>query len=185
MFTRVYIYIYIYIYSFFFFYCILAKISPRIECILHEPVKYFTSRCNMTCMFTAGDCSTTTYDAEIHSMYSDKLYVYRSDFAGSTLITSSHSVKTAMLIRLSRMQMYATNYEGYNYYRQETGLFAFDTMYMGLNRVVDYIHGSASAGRTGRGMCSVCIYFLKDTVEDLHGYRCGVISDSIMAKKDN
>ncbi|KAK2171353.1 hypothetical protein NP493_1066g02007 [Ridgeia piscesae] len=126
----------------------------------------------------AGDSGTTRYDAEIHSMYSDKLYVYRSDVGGSTLITSSHSVKTAMLIRLSRMQMYVTNYEGYNYYRQETGLFAFDTMYMGLNRVVANLHGSPSGARTGRGLCSVCIYFLKDTVGDLHGHT-PVMSDIV------
>ena len=84
-------------------------------------------------------------------------------------MTSSDAVKTAMLIRLSKMQMYATNYEGYNYYTQDEGLFAFDTMYMGLNRVVKSISGPASTSRTGQGLCSVCIYFLKETVKDLHG----------------
>ena len=75
-------------------------------------------------------------------------------------MTSSYAVKTAMLIRLSKMQMYATNYEGYNYYKQDEGL------YIGVNRVVKSIYGYS--GCTGRGLCSVCIYFLKDTVKDLH-----------------
>ena len=125
------------------------------------------SRYNMTCVVTAGDSGTTHYDAEIHS-YNNYLKVYRSDVGGSSLMTSTTSVKTAMLIRLSKMQMYATNYEGFNYYKQDKGLFAFDTMYMGLNRVVHYIYGYPSGGRTGRGLCSVCIYFLKETVRDLH-----------------
>ena len=67
------------------------------------------------------------------------------------------------------MQMYATNYEGFNYYKADNGLFAFNTMYLGLNRVVSHIKGPPSAGRKGQGLCSVCIYFLKETVEDLHG----------------
>ena len=115
-----------------------------------------------------GDSSTTLYDAEIHSYY-NYLKVYRSDVGGSSLMTSTTSVKTAMLIRLSKKQMYVTNYEGFNYYKQDSGLFAFDAMYMGLNRVVGNIYGSPSMSRTGRGLCSVCIYFLKDTVKDLHG----------------
>ena len=122
----------------------------------------------MTCVFTAGDSGTTHYDAEIQGKGS-YLTAYRSDMGGSSLITSTTSVKTAMLIRLSHMQMYATNYEDFNYYKEDKGLFAFNTMYMGLNRVVHYISGSANGGRTGRGLCSVCIYFLKYTVKDLHG----------------
>ena len=38
-------------------------------------------------------------------------------------------------------------------------------MYMGLNRVVSSIYGSTY--RTGRGLCSVCVSFLKETAEDL------------------
>ncbi|KAI0208607.1 hypothetical protein LSAT2_006707 [Lamellibrachia satsuma] len=110
----------------------------------------------------SGDSHTTVYDAEIHSSHNN-LYVYRSDVGGSSLVTSSDAVKTAMLIRLSKNQMYSTNYEGFNYYKQDKGLFAFDTMYMGLNRVV------GSKYRTGQGLCSVCIYFLKESVQDLHG----------------
>ncbi|KAK2168339.1 hypothetical protein NP493_1234g00009, partial [Ridgeia piscesae] len=114
----------------------------------------------------AGDSGSTRQDAEIHS-YNEYLKVFRSDVGGSSCLTSNqNTVKTAMLIRLSKMQMYATNYEGFDYYKQDRGLFAFDTMYMGLNRVVSYIYGSSS--RTGRGLCSVCIYFLKDSVRDLH-----------------
>ena len=90
-----------------------------------------------------GDSSTTLYDAEIHS-YNNYLKVYRSDVGGSSLMTSTTSVKTAMLIRLSKKQMYVTNYEGFNYYKQDKGLFAFDAMYMGLNRVVGNIYGSPS-----------------------------------------
>ncbi|KAI0234908.1 hypothetical protein LSAT2_014727 [Lamellibrachia satsuma] len=113
-----------------------------------------------------GDSGTTRCDAEIHS-YRDYLKVFRSDVGGSTLLKSQRfAVKTAMLIRLSKNQMYAANYEGFNYYIQDRGLFAFDTMYMGLNRVVSSIYGSTY--RTGRGLCSVCIYFLKETVYDIH-----------------
>ena len=74
-----------------------------------------------------------------------------------------------MLIRLSKFQMYATNYEGYNYYNQHEGLFVFDTMYMGLNRVADSSRWSSR--RTDRGLGSVCIYFLKDSVASLHAPR--------------
>ena len=119
-------------------------------------------------IFTAGDSGTTHYDAEVQGK-SNYLSAYRSDVGGSTLITSTTSVKTAMLIRLSKMQMYATNYEGFNYYKEDSGLFIFNTMYMGLNRVVHHISGYPSGGRTGRGLCSVCIYFLRETVKDLHG----------------
>ena len=138
--------------------------------MLLKPLISYTSCFNMLLVSAAGDSGTTHYDAEIHS-YNNYLKAYRSDVGGSSLITSTTSVKTAMLIRLSKMQMYATNYEGYNYYKQDKGLFAFDMMYMGLNRVVKSIYGPPSAGRRGRGLCSVCIYFLKETVRDLHGPR--------------
>ena len=118
-------------------------------------------------LFAGGDALSTLYDAEIHS-YSKYLKVYRSDVGGSGLLISSKAVKTAMLIRLSNNQMYVTNYEGYNYYKEHNGLFAFDTMYMGLNRVVHRRFGSPVRNRKGRGLCSVCIYFLKNTVKSLH-----------------
>ena len=110
---------------------------------------------------------STLYDAEIHSI-NKYLRVYRSDVGGSGLLTKSYAVKTAMLIRLSKNQLYVTNYEGYSYYKEHKGLFAFDTMYMGLNRVIRRLSGSPVANRKGRGLCSVCIYFLKDTVRSLH-----------------
>ena len=102
------------------------------------------------------------YDAEIHS-FNGGLNVYRSDVGGKGRLMASNAVKTAMLIRLSKNHMYFTNYEDVNYYKQDKGLFAFDTMYMGLNRVV------LTSGRPGKGLCSVCIYFLKESVQDLHG----------------
>ena len=43
------------------------------------------------------------------------MYVFENDYQGSDLLESSASVKSAMLIQLSKFQMYATNYEGYNY----------------------------------------------------------------------
>ncbi|KAI0234907.1 hypothetical protein LSAT2_014726 [Lamellibrachia satsuma] len=113
----------------------------------------------------AGDSRSTQYDAEIHS-YNTNLKVFRSDVGGSNLVTSNKSVKKAMLLRLSHNQMYATDYEHINYYKEDIGLFSFDTMYMGLNRVVQSYRGRAT--RTGRGLCSVCIQFLEDTVKDLH-----------------
>jgi len=126
------------------------------------------SRLVAVCLLTGPFSSTTRYNAEIHS-YDNYLEVYRSDAGGSSLITSTPSVKTAMLIRLSAMRMYVTNYEGFNDYTEDSGLFYFNTMYMGLNRVVDYLFGLPSPGRTGGGLCSVCIYFLKENVIDLHG----------------
>ena len=114
----------------------------------------------------AGDSGSTRHDAEIHS-YNDYMKVFRSDVGGSSCLTSKrNTIKTAMTIQLSKNQMYATNYAGFNYYTQDRGLFAFDTMYMGLNRVVSSLYGSRS--RTGRGLCRVCIYFLKESVRDLH-----------------
>ena len=122
------------------------------------------------CLFTGADSggATNELDAEIHS-YNNYLKAYRSVLKHNSLITSTSSVKTALLIRLSRMQMYVTNYEGFNYYKEDGGLFYLSTTYLGLNRVVKHIYGPPSAGRTGRGLCSVCISFLKQTVKELHG----------------
>ena len=123
------------------------------------------SRLVAICLFSDGHPGITLLDAEIHS-YNNYFYAYRTD-RDSSLIRAAPSVKTAMLIRLSKMQMYVTNYEGFNYYKQDKRLFFFDTMYMGLNRVVQPINGPPSAGHTGRGLCSVCISFLVESVTDL------------------
>ena len=129
-----------------------------------------------------GDSSTTHYDAEIHS-YNTGMYVFKNDYQGSDILEARAPVKSAMLIRLSKFQMYATNYEGYNYYNQSEGLFVFDTMYMGLNRVVDSSRWSSR--RTGRGLCSVCIYFLKDSVASLHAPRRPISAvDAVSAVAD-
>ena len=120
------------------------------------------------CLFIGAYSDTNHHDADIHS-YNNYLKAYRSHVGRSSLITASPSVKTAMLIQLSRMQMYATNKEGFNYYTEDSGLFLLNQVYMGLNRVVRNIYGPPNAGRTGRGLCSVCISFLKETVTDLHG----------------
>ena len=128
--------------------------------------------------FVGGDSSTTHYDAEIHS-YNSGMYAFENDYQGSDNLEASPSVKSAMLIRLSKFQMYATNYEGYNYYNAHKGLFAFDTMYLGLNRVV------GSSSRSGRGMCSVCIYFLKESTASLHDPRRPISAvDAISAVAD-
>ena len=82
---------------------------------------------------------------------------------------SSPSVKTALLIRLSTMQMYATNYEDFNYYKESGGLLHLRTTYLGLNRVVYNPYKQPNADRTGRGLCSVCMSFMKQTVKELHG----------------
>ena len=127
------------------------------------------SRLVAMCLFT-GDAigrMTNSLNAEIHS-YNNYLKAYRSILRRSSLITSTTSVKTALLIRLSAMKMNVTNYEGFNYYKADGGLFAFNTMYMGLNRVVKHSKGPPNAGRTGRGLCSVCISFLKESVSELH-----------------
>ena len=132
--------------------------------------------------FVGGDSSTTHYDAEIHS-YNSGMYVFENDYQGSDILAASASVKSAMLIRLSKFQMYATNYEGYNYYNAHKGLFAFDTMYIGLNRVVDSSRWSSR--RTGRGLCSVCIYFLKESTASLHDPRRPISTvDAISAVAD-
>jgi len=148
-----------------------------IACVSHYYYKSITTGIKTTyltndmaahsLLSAGGDMLSTLYDAEIHSI-NKYLRVYRSDVGGSGLLTKSYAVKTAMLIRLSKNQLYVTNYEGYSYYKEHNGLFAFDTMYMGLNRVIRRLSGSPVANRKGRGLCSVCIYFLKDTVRSLH-----------------
>jgi len=62
--------------------------------------------------------------------------------------------------------MYVTNYAGYTTYKSDTGLFVYkhygilrNNIYLGLNRVIHNFKGSPHWGRTGRGLCSVCIYF--------------------------
>ena len=128
-------------------------------------------------VFLGGDSSTTHHHAEIHS-YNTGMYVFKNDYQGSDILEASASVKSVMLIRLSKFQMYATNY-----YKQHKGLFVFDTMYMGLNRVVDSSRWSSR--RTGRGLCSVCIYFLKDSVASLHAPRRPISSvDAVSAVAD-
>ena len=127
------------------------------------------SRLVAMCFLTGADSGANTYvlNAEIHS-YNNYLKAYRSAVGGNNLIKLSRSVKKKLLIRLSTRQMFVTNHEGFNYYKEDSGLFAFNTMYMGLNRVVDNIYGPPIAGRTGRGLCSVCISFMNKSVSDLH-----------------
>ena len=133
----------------------------RISVLLTYP-NYYTYCYYFGPCFAGGGSRLTVYGAENYS-HNINLFVYRSDVGGSSIMASSNEVKTAMLIRLSKNQMYSTNYEGFNCYKQDKGLFAFDMMYMGLNRVVGSSH------RPGEGLCSVCIYFLKESVQDLHG----------------
>ena len=121
------------------------------------------------CLLTGADNGANhfVFNAEIHS-YNNYLKAFRSGVGGNNILTSATSVKNALLIRLSTGQMYVTNYEGFNYYKEDSGLFAFNTMYIGMNGGVDDIFGPPIAGRRGRGVCSVCIYFLYESVSDLH-----------------
>ena len=70
-----------------------------------------------------------------------------------------------MLIRIYHRAMYLTNYAGYTFGTNDEGLFTYksngisDNIYLGLNRVIHDFHGNPHWGRTGRGLCSVCIYF--------------------------
>ena len=122
----------------------------------------------MICVSTGSYSSANRYEAEIRG-YNKYLMVDHEQFAdGSSVKIHSPTIKTAMLIRLSKQQMSVTNYYGYNIYRQDPGLFKFDTMYMGLNRVIQSSNTNPTDGRTGRGLCSVCIYFLKETARDLY-----------------
>ena len=104
---------------------------------------------------SAGDYLSTLYDAEIHAVGST-MRVYRSDVGGSGLLaTLTNTVKNDMSVRLAKNEMYETNYAGSNVYLKDKGLFYFDTMYMGLNRVVY----TKANNRVGTGLCSVSITF--------------------------
>ena len=127
------------------------------------------SRLVAMCLLTGADNGANhfVFNAEIHS-YNNYLKAFRSGVGGNNALTSAPSVKKALLIRLSAMKMYITNYEGFNYYKEDRGLFAFNTMYMGMNGGVDDIFGPPIAGRRSRGVCSVCISFLYESVSELH-----------------
>ena len=72
----------------------------------------------------------------------------------------THTVKASMHIQVGKFELYMTNYDGSNLYTNDTSLFNLSKMYMGLNRVIQsYTSSYVSAGRTGTGLCSVCIDF--------------------------
>ena len=115
-------------------------------------------------MYTISGGTTTLYDAEIHALGST-MRVYRSDVGGSGLLAAlTKTVKNEMSIRLARDEMYATNYAGSNVYLKDKGLFYFDTMYMGLNRVVY----TKVNNRVGTGLCSVTIEFSADGIPNIY-----------------
>ncbi|KAI0217210.1 hypothetical protein LSAT2_030905, partial [Lamellibrachia satsuma] len=102
-----------------------------------------------------GDYLSTLYDAELHAL-GRTMRVYRSDVGGSGLLAAlANTVKSKMSIRLAKEEMYATNYAGSNVYLKDKGLFYFDKIYMGLNRVVY----TKVNNRVGTGLCYVSISF--------------------------
>ena len=104
-----------------------------------------------------GDYWTTKDDAEIHS-YDKWFRVFLSEKAGTkALLNRQYAVQTQVFIQLSLNQIIASGGGGFNFYKNTNGLFAMDTMYLGLNRVIHNYRGSTS--RTGSGLCKVCIYF--------------------------
>ena len=124
-------------------------------------------QCMMYLLPSGGDITPGTLnDAEIWGYYSI-LRAKRNNHQGTTtLIYRPGKVRSAMLIRIYHRAMYLTNYAGYNYYKNDAGLFTYktnngisDNIYLGLNRVIHNFQGNPYWGRTGRGLCSVCIYF--------------------------
>ena len=124
-------------------------------------------QCLLYLLPSGGDISPgTVRDAEIWGYYSSLGAYGNKKWGKKQLIYQYGRVKSAMLIRLYRNAMYVTNYAGYNTYRSYKGLFAYkhrgvlrNNIYLGLNRVIHNYKGSPHWGRTGRGLCSVCIYF--------------------------
>ena len=121
---------------------------------------------------SGGDYSTQKYDAEIHAN-NGTIGVYRSDVGGGSgyklLYALTGTVKKTMLIRVGKMELYMTNYDGSNLYTNDKSLFNLSKMYMGLNRVIyRYKSASVSHGRVGTGLCSVCIDFSSTAIESVH-----------------
>ena len=116
--------------------------------------------------FSGGSIDEFPYDAEVWGYGSD-LHVHGNRHYGLQELESKEgAVKSTMLIELSRRYMFLTNYAGHSYVNMfDKKLFSFrtpfirDYIYLGLNRVVHNLQGSPYQGRTGSGLCSVCIYF--------------------------
>jgi len=106
----------------------------------------------------------TFNNAEIFGYYGN-LAVYRSRWSGSKQLTyAAGTVRSTMLVNIGHREMYVTNYQGYTKKIIHNGLFYYKitstkSIYMGLNRVIDNAKGNPYHLRTGRGLCSVCIYY--------------------------
>ena len=75
-------------------------------------------------------------------------------------------MKTSMQIRVGKMELYMTNNAGSNLYTNDKSLFNLSKMYMGLNRVIHRYQSSyVNKGRTGTGLCVVCIGFSYSPIE--------------------
>ena len=139
----------------------------------------FTYRIHVTChSLSACQCMVyllpsggdippgTGNDAEIWGYY-HILRAKRNTIHGkSTLIFSGGKVKSTMRIRIYHRAMYVTNYAGYTYFKNDSGLFTYktsngksDSIYLGLNRVIHNFRGNPYGGRTGGGLCYVTIDF--------------------------
>ena len=124
-------------------------------------------------LFLGGGIGGVEYDAEIWGYYSH-LYAYGNMKYGTSPLISVHGgVQTAMFIEMSRRNMYLKNYAGYYYSEPfDFRLFSYhtstisDPIYLGLNRVIHNLEGNPFGGRTGNGLCSVCIYFLDTPCEN-------------------
>ena len=125
-----------------------------------------------TSYLSGGDYYTQSYDSEIHG-HAGTVGVYRSDVGGNAgykfMYALTHTVKKTMLIRVGKMELYMTNYDGSNLYTNDKSLFDLSKMYMGLNRVIHrYKSAYVSQGRVGTGLCSVCIDFSSTGIEAVH-----------------
>ena len=111
-----------------------------------------------------GDAYTTVYNSEVHSVGSN-MYVYKSLKGGNGRRLYEGVVRTSLLVRISRFRFYATNYEGFNRYVSDRGLFYYNWMWLGINRVVHYKNSFwAYDKRYGSGLCSVCVFFHRQNV---------------------
>ena len=68
---------------------------------------------------------------------------------------------------MSKNQLCIYNGNGGLIYKQNKCLFAFNQMFLGLNRVIHYNMGGASGGRVGTGLCEVCGYWSNKKVSQM------------------
>lgn len=122
--------------------------------------------------FPAGDAGTFPggYAAEIHNV-GNRLLVYKNDLQdgcrSKNMFDLPASMTSELTIRVSFNQMCVYNGAGVKIFKQDKCLFRFDTMYLGLNRVIHNNAGYVSGNRVGTGLCNVCVRWSSEPVADM------------------